>query len=40
LLCRNGEKPKFSHGAPRPDAIVTGLSELVKTLTAMAAKRV
>lgn len=39
LLCRNGDKPKFHHGQPRPDAILSSLNDLLKTITLFSGKR-
>lgn len=39
LVCRNGCKPRFSAGAPRPDAIVSKLDGLVEALTRLGCKR-
>lgn len=39
LICRNGEKPKFPAGQPRPEAILTNIADLQKTLTTLAGKK-
>ncbi len=39
LVCRNGHRPRFHDGQPRPDAVVKTLTELPKTLTSFAGKR-
>lgn len=39
LLSRSTDKPKFTNGQPRPDAIIDSLNELAKTLTLFAGKR-
>jgi putative hydrolase of the HAD superfamily len=39
LVCRNGDRPRFAHGAPRPDAILSSLAELQKTLTLFSGKK-
>jgi HAD superfamily hydrolase (TIGR01549 family) len=39
LICRNGSKPRFAAGQPRPDAILGNLQDLPKTLTTFAGKR-
>ncbi|MBI3818558.1 MAG: HAD family hydrolase [Planctomycetes bacterium] len=39
LICRNGDRPKFGAGQPRPEAILHSLGELQKTLTTFAGKK-